>query len=293
MNQHLLDPSWLARLERMQMASRKAVSGSQAGKRRARQLGSSMEFADFRAYVPGDDLRQLDWNAYARSGKLFLKKYLDETELHVNLYIDCSRSMSYGQPNKMARAVEIAAALGYLSLCHLDHVSVYAFDSRITAALTGLQGKSQAHRLLSFLSSLQEGVAGDIQTAMRQPGAVSGKAGTSIVLSDFLFESGYSEGIAYLQAAKQEVTLVQVLSKEELAPEYAGELRLIDSETGQAKEVSLTSLLMEEYLKSLRDYQQELSAFAYGRGIAFVSVEAEQSLESIVFHVFRQAGLIR
>lgn len=293
MSQHLLDPSWLARLERLQMASRKAVSGSQTGKRRSRQLGSSMEFADFRSYVPGDDLRQLDWNAYARSGKLFLKKYLDETELHVNLYIDCSRSMSFGEPSKRQRAIEIAAALGYLSLCHLDHVSVYAFDNRITGALTGLQGKNQAHRLLSFLSSVQEGGTGDIQVAMRQPGAVSGKAGISIVLSDFLFESGYAEGIAYLQAARQEVTLVHVLSKEELAPTYSGELRLIDSENKQAKEVSLTGLLMEQYHKSLQQYQQELSAFAYGRGIAAVSIEAEQSLESIVFHVFRQAGLIR
>lgn len=293
MSQHLLDPSWLARLERMQMATRRLVSGSHAGGRRARQLGSSMEFADYRAYVPGDDLRQLDWNAYARSGKLFLKKYLDETELHVTLYIDCSRSMGYGQPGKMERAVQIAAALGYLSLCNLDHVSVFAFDSQITASLQGLQGKKQAHRLLSFLSSLKEGGSGDLNTAMRQPGAVHGKSGISIVLSDFLFESGYSPGIAYLQAARQEVVLVQVLSQEELQPAYQGELRLIDSETRQAKEVSVTGLLMEEYRKSLADYQQELTSFAYGRGITCVGIEAEQTLESIVFQVFRQAGMIR
>ncbi|MBU8713802.1 DUF58 domain-containing protein [Brevibacillus parabrevis] len=293
MSQHLLDPAWLARLERMQLATRKAVSGSHAGKRRARQLGSSMEFADFRAYVPGDDLRQLDWNAYARSGKLFLKKYLDETELHVSLYIDCSRSMGYGQPSKLSRSVQIAAALGYLSLCHLDHVSVYAFDHRIVASLQGLQGKGQAHRLLSFLSAIGEGGPGDLHGALRQPGAVRGKAGISIVLSDFLFPDGYAEGLAYLQAARQEVTLVQVLSQEERQPDYAGELRLIDAETGQAKEASMTALLLAEYAKSLRDFRQELAAFAYGRGIACTEIEAEQSLESVVFHVFRQAGMIR
>lgn len=293
MSGHLLDPSWLARLERLQMASKRAASGSQAGLRRAKQLGSSMEFADYRSYVPGDDLRQLDWNAYARSGKLFLKKYLDETQLHVNLYIDCSRSMSHGQSGKMERAVQLAAAFGYLSLCHLDHVSVYAFDQQLVSSVRGLQGKSQAPRLLGYLAGLSPGEVGDLNQALRSPGAVSGKAGISIVLSDFLFESGYDKGIAFLQAARQDVIMVQVLAKEELDPTYQGELRLIDSETQQAKEVSLTGPLLEEYRKSIRQYQQELTSFAYGRGISFLGIEAEQSVESIVFQVFRQAGIIR
>lgn len=293
MNSHILDPSWLARLERLQLASKRAASGSQAGKRRSRMLGSSMEFADYRAYVPGDDLRQLDWNAYARSGKLFLKKFQDETELHVTIYVDCSRSMSYGQPDKLRLSVQLAAALGYLTLCHLDHVSVYAFDSRVLGVLRGLQGRCQAMRLLDFLSRMEPGGTGDLQAAMRSPGAVHGKAGISIVLSDFLFDSGYEQGIAYLQAARQDVTLVQVLSQEELAPTYQGELRLIDSETGQAKEVSINGLLMEEYRNSLRDYQQQLAGFAYRRGIAYVPVKAEQPLEQLVFQVFRQAGIIR
>ncbi|MDF2679199.1 MAG: hypothetical protein K0R47_389 [Brevibacillus sp.] len=293
MSGHLLDPSWLARLERMQMASKRAASGSQVGLRRAKQLGSSMEFADYRSYVPGDDLRQLDWNAYARSGKLFLKKYLDETQLHVSLYIDCSRSMSHGQSGKMERAVQLAAAFGYLSLCHLDHVSVYAFDRQLVSSVRGLQGKRQAPRLLEYLAGLSPGEAGDLNQALRSPGAVSGKAGISIVLSDFLFETGYDKGIAFLQAARQDVIMVQVLAREELDPKYQGELRLIDSETQQAREVSLTGQLLEEYRKSVRQYQQDLTSFAYGRGISFLGIEAEQSVESIVFQVFRQAGIVR
>ncbi|WP_400162509.1 DUF58 domain-containing protein [Brevibacillus sp. TJ4] len=290
---HLLDPSWLARLERMQVASRRAASGSQAGKRRARQLGSSMEFADYRAYVPGDDLRQLDWNAYARSGKLFLKKYLDETELHVSLYLDCSRSMSYGQPSKMSLAAKIAAALGYLSLCHLDHVSVYAFDRQIVGSLRGLQGKGQSLRLLPFLAGLQPGGAGDFEQAVRSPGAVQGRPGISIVLSDFLFDGGYERAVSYLQAARQDVTLVQILSREELAPDYQGELRLIDSETAQAKEVSVTGALLADYQNSVQEYQRQLASFAYGRGISYVAVQPEQPLETILFSVLRQAGVIR
>ncbi|MDR7315614.1 DUF58 domain-containing protein [Brevibacillus nitrificans] len=293
MSSHLLDPSWLARLERLQLASRRAASGGQAGLRRAKQLGSSMEFADYRAYVPGDDLRQLDWNAYARSGKLFLKKYLDETQLHVNVYIDCSTSMCHGQSGKWERAVQLAAALGYLSLCHLDFVSVYAFDRQLVSSVRGLQGKGKASRLLSFLSELKPGGAGDLNQALRSPGAVSGKGGISIFLSDFLFESGYEQGLAFLQAAKQDVILVQILAEEERNPGYQGELRLLDSETWQAKEVSMTGAMMEQYRKSVQEYQEQLAAFAYGRGIAFLSVEAEQQVESIVFQVFRRAGIIR
>lgn len=293
MSRYLLDPSWLARLERMQMASKREAGGSQAGKRRSKLLGSSMEFADYRAYTPGDDLRQLDWNAYARSGKLFLKKFLDETELHVTIYIDCSRSMSYGQPSKLELAVQVAAALGYLSLCNLDHVSVTVFDSQVRTSLHDLQGKGQAARLLDFLSKVQPGGEGDLQAAMRSPGAVRGKPGISILLSDFFFESGYQKGVAYLQAARQDVTLVPIWSLEETNPDYQGELRLIDSETGSAREVSITGLLMEEYRKNFHGFQERMAAFAYKRGISYVPVQAEQPLEAIVFQVFRQAGIIR
>lgn len=293
MSGQLLDPAWLSRLERMQVLSRRMASGTHAGKRRSKQSGSSLEFADYRPYVPGDDLRQLDWNAYARSGKLFLKKFLDEQELHVTLYIDCSRSMAYGEPRKLERAAQLAAALGYISLCHLDYVSVYAFDRDVTASLCNLQGKHKAAHLLSFLSGLQAGGTGDINRALRSPGAVRGKPGISIVLSDFLFETGYKAGIAYLQAARQEVALVQVLARDELEPSYEGERRLIDSETRQFKEVSLTRSLVDQYRQTVRDYQAELAGFAYRRGIACTAVEAEAPLEQIVFRVFRQAGMIR
>ncbi|MCK9918124.1 DUF58 domain-containing protein, partial [Microbacteriaceae bacterium K1510] len=111
---HILDPQFLRRLERMQVVSKRLMRGTHAGKRRSKNTGSSVEFADYRAYAPGDDLRQLDWNAYARSGKLFLKKFLDEQELHITLYLDCSKSMSYGEPSKFRRAVQLAAALGYI-----------------------------------------------------------------------------------------------------------------------------------------------------------------------------------
>lgn len=289
----LLEQDWLQRLERMQVLSRRMAHGTHAGKRRSKQLGSSLEFADYRAYAPGDDLRQLDWNAYARSGKLFLKTFLDEQELHVNLYIDCSTSMSYGQPTKFSRAVQLAAALGYLSLCHLDYVSVHAFDDSIAASLPSLQGKAKAPQLFRFLESLTTGGTGDLNRALRSGRAVNGKPGVSIILSDFLFENGYEAGISYVQAAKQDVTLVQLLAEEERSPRYQGERRLIDSETRQSKEIAFTPPILEEYERTVQAYQSALARYAFGRGIACVGVEAEQPLEQIVFGIFRQTGLLR
>jgi uncharacterized protein (DUF58 family) len=291
--ERLLDPQFLRRLERMQVVSKRMARGTQAGKRRSRNTGSSVEFADYRAYAPGDDLRQLDWNAYARTGKLFLKKFLDEQELHISLYIDCSRSMAYGEPSKFQRAVQLAAALGYISLHHFDYVSVYAFDDKISASLRSLHGKGKVQQLFRFLQSLQPGGAGEINQALRSAQAVHGKPGISVIVSDFLYETGYEQGIAFLQAARQEVALVQLLTKEERDPQYEGGLRLIDSETQQQKEISFNPLVLDEYRGTVKTYQAQLAGYAFSRGISYLDVEPERPVEEILFHICKQSGLIR
>lgn len=290
---NLLDPSFLRRLERMQVASKRMMSGSHTGKRRSRNLGSSLEFADFRSYYPGDDLRQLDWNAYARLGKLLLKTFLDERELHITLYLDCSFSMKYGSPSKFERAVQLAAAIGYLSLQHLDHVSVYAFQDRVTARLPFLLGKGKSHALFQFLSGLQPGGTGSINEALHSGTAVNGKPGVSIIFSDFLFEDGYEAGISFVQAAHQEVMLVQVLSEEERHPQLQGDVRLIDCETQAGKEIAITPPILEGYRQSLAAFQSGLKEFSSRRGIAYVEVDPSLTVEDIVFKTLVPKGLIR
>ncbi|MFM1650614.1 DUF58 domain-containing protein [Brevibacillus sp. B_LB10_24] len=289
----VLDPSFLHRLERLRLAAKRAMRGTHAGKRRSRNTGSSLEFADYRVYAPGDDLRQLDWNAYARSGKLFVKKFLDEQEVHISLYIDCSKSMTYGEPSKFQRAVQLAAALGYLSLHHLDYVSVYAFTDRIQSSLLSLHGKGGVHQLFSFLASLEPMGAGNINEALRSGRAVQGKPGISIVLSDFLFPSGYEQGIGFVQAARQEVALVQLLTGEERRPGYEGGLRLIDSETQEQREISFTPVLLAEYRRAVEAFQTKLASYAHRRGMHYFDVEPELPVEQVVLHLFRQSGLIR
>ncbi len=291
--ERLLDPELLRRIERMQVASSRMARGTQTGKRRSRSTGSSIEFADYRPYTPGDDLRQLDWNAYARSGKLFLKKFLDEQELHISLYIDCSTSMSYGEPSKFLRAVQLAAAVGYLSLHHFDYVSVYAFNDSVRASLRSLHGKGKVRQLFAFLQSLGCGGPGAINQALRSGQAVQGKPGVSLIFSDFLYEDGYEQGINFLQAARQEVHLIQLMTAEERDPRYEGGLRLIDSETERHKEISFSPQLLAAYRRSVEAYRQQLAAYAFGRGIGYVDVSPEQPLEEILFHVLKQRGIIR
>lgn len=289
----ILDPEFLRRLERMSIINKRMIRGTQVGKRRSRHAGSSIEFADYRSYTPGDDLRQLDWNAYARLGKLFLKTFLDEQEWHISLYIDCSKSMSYGQPTKFQRAVQLAAALGFLSLHHFDRLSVYAFDGQVIAKLPRLFGKGKVAQLFQFLQGLNIGETGDINQALRTGAAIHGKAGISIIFSDFLFDQGYEQGLSFIQAARQEVTLVQLLSKEERDPFMQGDMRLVDSETQQGREIALTPSLLHAYRNSVRKYQEDLAGFAFGRGMTYLDVEPEQSVEQIMYQVFQQSGLIR
>ncbi|MEB3103520.1 DUF58 domain-containing protein [Ferviditalea candida] len=290
---YLLDPSFLRRLERMQVVSRRMMSGSHMGKRRSRSLGSSLEFADFRSYYPGDDLRQLDWNAYARLGKLLLKTFLDERELHITLYLDCSLSMNYGSPSKFAQAVQLAAALGYVSLQHLDRVSVYAFEDRVTARQPFLLGKGKSHALFQFLNGLRPGGTGSINRALRSGAAIHGKPGVSVILSDFLFEDGYEAGISFVQASQQEVILVQMLTEEERRPQLQGDLRLIDSETQAGKEIALSPPVLKDYRQSLADFQSSMKAFAARRGMVYVDADPSLPIEDIVFKTFAPMGLIR
>lgn len=289
----LLRPEFLQRLEKMSIINKRMKKGLYSGKRRSKNQGSSIEFADYRTYSPGDDYRQIDWNVYARHEKLFLKTYLDEQELHISIYIDCSKSMSYGNPSKFAKAKEIAAALGYLSLNHFDRVSVYSFANNVSARLPNLQGKNKIYQLFSFLNSLATNTDGSLNNALATGSATTGKPGISIIISDFLFADGYEKGINFIQAANQEIILVHLLYSEERSPNFEGDIRLIDSETNDKIEITLTPKLLEQYQLSIKDFTENISKYAFKRGISYLLVDSEMEIEQIMFNVFKGSGLIR
>jgi uncharacterized protein (DUF58 family) len=270
-----LDTETLVRLERMSVAVKSRIRGLMQGKRRSRQTGTSLDFADFRQYMPGDDIRQIDWNVYKRSGKPFIKLFLDEQELLLRVWVDVSASMNTGgesatdRTNKLLHAKRLAACIGYIGLAGYDRVAAGVFGQDITATLPAMRGKGAAHRLFEFLAEATPEREGNIHRALSQPGAIPRQPGMTWLFSDFLYEAGVQEAISLLIAAKQEVVVVQVLSPEELHPQLAGDLRLVDVETGTGKEVSMSGTVLRAYQEALDSYTGSLRSFCHERNIAY------------------------
>ncbi|MCL6456765.1 MAG: DUF58 domain-containing protein [Gorillibacterium sp.] len=286
----------LLRLDQISVASKARIRGTMQGRRRSRQTGSSLEFADYRAYSPGDDIRQLDWNVYGRTGKAFIKQFLDERELQVNLYIDCSRSMDFGDEgaaSKFLHAKRLAACIGYITLAGYDRTGVRFFGDQVNLELPLMRGKGSAHRLFSFLEQAETLPSGDIASALMTPLAVPKQPGMTWVFSDFLYESGVEETLSYLLAARQEVVVIQVLSQSEIAPNLVGDLRLIDSESGLSKEVALSPKILRSYEEAVRQYTQDLATFCRERGMAYVAAVTNMSATDTVSGLFRANGLIQ
>ncbi|MCJ8013156.1 DUF58 domain-containing protein [Paenibacillus sp. KQZ6P-2] len=306
---HLLPPDWMARLERLALGSGRRVAGTLQGKRRSSRLGSSLEFADYRSYAPGDDIRRFDWGVYSRTGKPFVRQFMDEQELMVSLYVDCSASMDFGgsplsegKPkgksgeNKLLFAKRLAASIGYIALCSYERLGAYCYSNRLDGRLPVLRGRGSAMRLFQFLQDMPPGAEGSLSFALGEPGAVPRLSGITWIFSDFWLDEGESSigsVLSRLAGAGQEVVLVQVLSPEEIHPELSGDLRLVDSELNTGKEVAITGRVLQRYRKELEHYQNELRKIASERGISYVTLSSDMSLQEAVFGVFAGAGLVR
>ncbi|MEC0232595.1 DUF58 domain-containing protein [Paenibacillus alba] len=295
---NLLDPALMRRLDQMSIAAKSRIRGTMQGKRRSKQLGSSLEFADYRLYTPGDDTRQLDWHAYGRTGKPFIKLFMDEQELQVHLWLDASKSMDFGRkegvaPSKWEYARQLAAGIGYLSLNRFDRVSAAMFTNEITKQQKLLRGKGSSLRLFEFLASTEPEGIGDISAAFRNPSILPRQAGMTWVFSDFFYEQGLEDALKYLLAAKQEVVVVQVLAPDELDPLLMGELRLLDSETGAAREVAMSSKVLQAYKEAAFQYTQTLKSFCYERGITYLLALTDVPAADFLLGELRRNGLVR
>ncbi|MNP07250.1 hypothetical protein D3C76_992680 [compost metagenome] len=302
---HLLPPSLLPQLERLSIISNRRVRGMTQGKRRSGRLGASLEFADYREYAPGDDIRRFDWGVYSRTGRPFIRQYWDEQELSVSLYVDVSASMDFGEDeqNKLLYAKQLAASVGYMALASHDRMQAYLCTDEVKKYLPSIRGKASASRLFSFFEgdvsrdAEQEGNkhVGNLATALRKPEAIPRRPGMTWIFSDFWQEDGFREladAISLIQATGQDIVLVHVISAEELNPAFSGDLRLIDSELGTGKEVALTGKILESYKQVLRQYILEISSFCSERGIRYVQAPTNLPLDRGIFDTLRTAGAI-
>jgi uncharacterized protein (DUF58 family) len=288
----IFDAAFLRKLEIMTLQAKKALAGKNSGDRRSPLKGKSVEFADFRNYAIGDDFRQIDWNAYARLEKLFLKLFLEEQDATVYLYLDCSTSMDQGQPPKGKMARQLAAALAYISLANFDRVAVGACTDRLAAFLPPVRGRGAVWQVWNFIDKLPSAGMTDLNGALREVGRYRPNPGISIVISDLLSPAGCREGLKYLRFHKQEVSLLQVLSPEELNPGLRGDLRLIDCESGAAREVTVTPALLQAYRQRLARLVNETRGFCLRQGINYLQVSSDASLDTVLLRSMREAGIL-
>ena len=283
----LFDETFLRRLEQLELASRRMTAGRMKGERRSVRRGQSVEFADYRNYAVGDDLRQLDWNAYARLEKLFV----EEEDVTVHLLIDASRSMDYGEPNKLDAARRAAAALGYLGLASMDRVSVAFLGDGAATGMRPIRGKRRALELFRFLSEPRtERLTGLAAAARAYAGRIRGR-GPMLLISD-LMDPGYLDALRDLAGTRCQLSVLHLLAPDELEPEVPADARLVDNETGHAVEVSGDDDLVERYRTRLAEWQAEIAAFVSRRGGAYVQVPSDLDLSDLLFDVLRRRRVV-
>ena len=298
MENSLLDSGLLRRLEQLQMVARRVAKSSLRGERRSRARGHSVEFADFRNYVSGDDLRYLDWSLYGRLDRLFVRLYEEERELPVTLFLDSSESMAFGTPSKFDFARQITAAVAHVALSGFDRVSVRSFPTleanRVRyAALQSVRGRQSSLGLFEQLTHLVPGASADLNEELRRGAIETRQVGLAVVVSDFLDESGYEDGLKALLSRGFQVMVVQVLSPEELNPSVFGDLKFVDAETGSAREVTFGKFRLSRYQATTAAYIQQLADFCRARGAGFWSVSSDCSIEDLLLKQMKEGDLWR
>ncbi len=289
----LLGREFLARLDGLDVLTRRILQGRLQGERRSKRRGQSVEFAEHRPYALGDDMRFVDWNTYARLEQLFLKLFLEEQDLTVHVLLDVSGSTQQGQPSKSLAMLRLAAALSYVALVNNNRLTVSAFADGLLGQVANLRGRVSVQRLSAFLLNLDSGGSSDFDKACRQLEAGRVGSGVTVVISDFLFKEGYQEGLKRLSGPRYDLFALQLLSPQELSPDLTGDLRLRDVEDSDLAEVTISRALLDYYKRNVAAYCNELSAFCTRRGSGYMLARSDEPTQGLVLNALRRKGLLQ
>ncbi len=292
-NDTLLPPELMHQLERLELVTRKIFRGRMKGERRSKRKGQSVEFSDFRNYVPGDDLRFLDWNMYARLDRLFLKVFLEEEDLHFYTLIDASLSMDFGNPTKLQYAQQLAAALGFVGLIRADRVKIETVAQPPHRSSPVLRGRRSTWRLLELIEAIEPGESvplaqGVKNFCLRNPGK-----GIIVLITDLMDKEGYEPALRYLMSRQMDVYVVQILSAEELDPDIKGDLKLVDCEDQDIAEISVNNALLKRYQQSLAALVNGARDFCTRRGMTYLMAHNRLPIQDLVSKYLRERGLVR
>lgn len=288
----VFDEGFLRQLERLLLLLRAPVRGGLKGGRRSVKRGQSVEFADYRDYALGDDLRQLDWNVYARLEKLFVKLFVEEEDVTITILIDASTSMTAGRPEKLLFAKRAAAALGYIGLASEDRVAVSALGGRSSRRQTPLRGSGRVFRLLSNLSAIQPATGTtDLVAAARHAAAQLHGRGVVVLMSDLL-DPGADRVIRELAATRSELIILHILSPDELDPPLEGDLRLVDAETGDGVDITADLATLDAYRNRLAAWKAGFADLAAKRRASYVDLASDVPLNDLIFAELRRRRVL-
>jgi uncharacterized protein (DUF58 family) len=288
----LLSPQFMARLDQLDLVSRKLLAGKMKGERRSKRKGQSVEFADFRNYSIGDDLRFIDWNIYARLEKLLLKLFLEEEDLSLYILLDTSKSCDFGQPNKAFYIKQVAAALAYIGLVNYNRVTIAAMSNTVVADTGSLRGRTKVAQMIDFIGKLQPDGSSDLAAACKRFALANRRKGVCVVLSDFFDKSGYENALRYVAGGNYDLFCVQTLSPQEIEPDLQGDLKLKDIEDNDEAEVSITAPLIKQYKSNLNAYCLGLKDYVTRRGGTYLFTSTAVPFDTLVLNYLRERGLL-
>ncbi len=284
------DPESLRWLGQLDLLARQIIAGSRRGERRGTKRGAGTVFSDYRSYTRGDDPRYVDWNVYGRLGALFVKEFEVEESANVLLFLDRSLSMAFGEPDKLRTARQIAGALGYIGLSHLDRVEVIPLPGGEARAFSGSR---QIPALFDHLLSIGPEGGTDLLSGIRDSLVAGRRRGVAVLLSDLYDPRGYQGAIDYLLHRRHRVFVVQVVSPFELRPEAVGNVRLVDAEGDGRLDVRLGDDLVRVYREAFRKFCAGVAGHALRRGVGHARVRTDRPVAESVLALLRRGGVVR
>lgn len=288
----LFDSEFLKRLEYLSLVSRRVFRGRLLAQRRTKQLGGGIEFADHREYSPGDDLRYLDWNVFARYGDVLLKRFQEEEDLHVYILLDVSRSMSHGASEKFDYARRVAAALAYIALADLDRVSILSYADTVKEVLPLTRGKDRVLAVLRFLENLQpSGSATRLNSAATTLVHRAQRSGLVVVLSDLYDQQGFRQGLDLLRYRRFEPHLIQLHTTEEAQPSWLGDIELEDVETGDRRKLTITERKLRQYKQLFEEFLASIDDYCRTYSLSCTRTTIDVPFDELILRMMRSAGV--
>lgn len=299
MKKRILDDQFISRLERLSFQMQQSMRGFFGGNHRTKSYGQTVEFADFREYVLGDDIRHIDWNLYSRFEKHFIKLFVDERQMATQIFMDCSASIFKADNQKAAFMLKAAASIGYLSIHSMDKVSFYTMHEARSDNISGLiTSKDAFYRSLIKLEDIEFTGDVDIERAIISTPSIGSNDGLTVIISDFLTDSNWKKAVDYLLFKKREVLLIQILSEEDINPKFSGRMRLLDMEAIDVLDdrnlrIKITKGHLQAYQEALKDFREDIKSFANKRGVHFISVLSDERIEKFIFQRLAMIGTVK